>query len=251
MDSLSICNTSLLILDSSLHGYYVHGQSPAGKSDSSMEELLNFLEEESEGKSKNRGLVGKDEDSNQSYELYLSYKMRKSYDGLFAMQAETMFSTAETKDKMINQSRMNNIFKVLPKNFPFKFILNLKEFMNSELKDKIQKVSNQPTKYVLSKTTFQRFFDLPPVNLANENSEDMILYKDRNDSFDNVLLFGIDWEWYLFNIYVFQMWMITIQSFSLSIMLTLICDRILTSIKRFCGEKNLSKKAIIDNKFFA
>lgn len=250
MDSLSVCNTSLFVLDSSLHGYYIHGISPSGKSDTSMEELLTFLEEESEGKAKSRGLVEKD-DQLQSYEMYISYKMRKSYDGLFGMQAETMFSTAETKDKMINQSRLNNIFKVLPKNFPFRFILNLKDFMNSELKEKIQKISNQPAKYVLNKTLGQRFFDLPPADLAQDSSEDMLFYKDRNDSFDNVLIFGIDWEWYLFNIYTFQMWMLTIESCALSIMLTLICDMILTGIRSFCGEKNLSKKSIIDNKFFA
>lgn len=247
MDLLSVSNISLFILDSSLHGYYVHGQSPSGKADTSIEELLNFLDEESQGKGKNRNLV---DDGSQCYELYISYKMRKSYDGLFAMQAETMFSTSETKDRMINQSRMNNLFKVLPKNFPFRFVMNLKDFMNSELKEKILKISNQANRYILKKSLGQRFFNLPPVKLAEENSEDMILYKDRNASFDSVLLFGIDWEWYILNIYTFQMWMLTIDSLAQSIMLTLICDKILISVRSFVGERNLSKKSIIDNKFF-
>lgn len=251
MDLLSVSNISLFILDSSLHGYYVHGQSPSGKADASFEELLAFLDEESEGKAKNRNLSTEEGATNQSYEIYISYKMRKSYDGLFAMQAETMLTTANTKDKMINQSRMNNFIKVFPKNFPFNFVLNLQAFMNSELKEKIQKISNQSNKFIGSKTLGQRFFSLPPVKLAEEqSSEDMMLYNDRNNLFDSVLLFGLDWEWFVLNIYVFQMWMLTVDSCAQSIMLTLLCDKIMIFIRGWFGERNLSKKSIIDNKFF-
>lgn len=272
MDLLSISNLSLFILDSSLHGYYIHGQSPSGKADATFEELLSFLEEEKEGKIKNRNLelgdynfnnvknsssknstpqeVTSKGNDNQSYEIYISYRMRKNYDGLFAIQAETMYDTASTKDKMINQSRMTNILKVLPKNFPYKFVLLLKDFMNTELKEKIQKVSNQSNKYILNKTIWQRFLNLPPANLVKEDSEDMLMYRDRNNSFDNILLFGIDWEWYLLNIYTFQMWMLTVDSFAQSIMLTLICDKLLIFIRSWCGLRNLSKKSIINDKFF-
>jgi meckelin len=105
MDLCCVSNTSVFILDQSLHGYYIHGQSPAGKADTNLDDLLRFLDEESTGKAKGRGLIDKDPDNLQSFEMYLSYKMRSSYDGIFGLQTETMINAAQSRDKMQNQSR--------------------------------------------------------------------------------------------------------------------------------------------------
>jgi meckelin len=105
IDLCCVANTSVFILDQSLHGYYIHGQSPSGKSDTNLDELLRFLDEESTGKAKGRGLVDKDPDNLQTYELFISYKMRISYDGIFGLQTETMINSAQSRDKLHNQSR--------------------------------------------------------------------------------------------------------------------------------------------------
>lgn len=55
MDLLSVANLSVFILDTSLHGYYIHGQSPSGRADINVDELLKSLEEEGQGKVRNRG----------------------------------------------------------------------------------------------------------------------------------------------------------------------------------------------------
>ena len=55
IDLLSVSNMSVFILDSSLHGYYIHGQSPSGKADINVDELLKSLEEEGQGNVRNRG----------------------------------------------------------------------------------------------------------------------------------------------------------------------------------------------------
>jgi meckelin len=57
IDLLSVANMSVFILDQSLHGYYIHGQSPSGKADMNMDELLKTLEEEGQGKVRNRGTI--------------------------------------------------------------------------------------------------------------------------------------------------------------------------------------------------
>lgn len=69
-------------------------------------------------------------------------------------------------------------------------------------------------------------------------------------NFDEVLISGIEWEWFIWDIFVYQMWMLTLNSCAISIFLTFICDKILYTARAFWGEKNLSRKAIIDNKFF-
>ena len=249
MDLLSISNISLFLLDTSLHGFYIHGQSPAGKADATMEELISFLDDESKGQSKTRSLDG-DDKSHQSYEIFISYSLRQSYDALFALKAESRLAASKSDAQLGNQSKMTDIFKVLPKTFPFEYIAKLMKFTNSELKEKFQKVSNQASRYVKTKTMMQRFLSLPPYSLVQETAEDMILYKDRNDTFDTILLFGIDWEWYLLNIYIFEMWMLTLNSFAISIMLTLVCDKIMIGLRSWYGERNIAKKSIIDTKFF-
>jgi hypothetical protein len=52
------------------------------------------------------------------------------------------------------------------------------------------------------------------------------------------------------NIYIFEMWMLTLNSFAISIMLTLVCDKIMIGIRSWYGERNIAKKSIIDTKFF-
>jgi succinate-acetate transporter protein len=69
-------------------------------------------------------------------------------------------------------------------------------------------------------------------------------------NFDSVLYSGIEWELYIWNIFIYQMWMLTLDSCAIALFLTFICDKIVNSIRSFFAEKNLSKKAIIDNKFF-
>ncbi len=55
VDFCTIANISVFILDSPLHGYYIHGLAPGGKSDINLDELLRFIDDESQGKAKGRG----------------------------------------------------------------------------------------------------------------------------------------------------------------------------------------------------
>ena len=42
LDLCSVANVSVLILQDSLRGYYIHGQSPLGKADTTLQELIRF-----------------------------------------------------------------------------------------------------------------------------------------------------------------------------------------------------------------
>ena len=250
MDECSVGNISLFILGESLHGFYLHGQSPSGKADANLDELLNYLEEEGAGKVRNRGLIERDQENLQSFEIYISYKMRITYDGIYGLQNETMINSAQTRDRLSNQSRIINIIRHLPKTLKYDQIYKLKTYMNSELKEKIQKISSQPGTYVREKTYLQRFLNFPPLELIGDAAEDIVFFKDHNMSFDECLITGIEWDWFLWDIFMFQMWMLTINSLWISIFCTYVCDKIMFWSRTFFGEKNLAKKAFIDNKFF-
>lgn len=250
IDLCCVSNISVFILDQSLHGFYIHGQSPAGKADTNLDELLRFLDEEGSGRVRGRGLIEKDNEDLQCYETYISYKMRTMYDGLYGLQSETMIITAHNRDKLANQSRIVNLLRHLPKSLQIDKIYKLKTYMNAELKEKIQKISSQPMKYVREKTMLQRFLEYPPLELIGDTAEDIVCYKDPNLSFDNCLLSGIEWDWFLWDMFVFQMWQLTIGNLYISVYLTWMCDQIMFRARTFFGEKNIARKAIIDNKFF-
>ena len=69
-------------------------------------------------------------------------------------------------------------------------------------------------------------------------------------TFDKVMMSGIEWEIFIWNIYIYQMWMLTLGSCALALFLTFVCDMLLNFIRAILAENNLSKKAIIDDKFF-
>lgn len=56
-------------------------------------------------------------------------------------------------------------------------IYKLKSYMNSKLKEKIQKISNQPLRYVKEKTRLQRFLNYPPIELVGDTTDDIVLFK--------------------------------------------------------------------------
>ncbi len=57
VDLCSITNTSVFIFDQDLHGYYIHGESPAGAADISATQLKQNLDNEASSESKIRGLL--------------------------------------------------------------------------------------------------------------------------------------------------------------------------------------------------
>ena len=60
-------------------------------------------------------------------------------------------------------------------------------------------------------------------------------------------------EWLIFVIYIWEMWCLSLerygQSLPISIFLTYVMERIFFKIRVFFGEKNVAKKAVVDNRF--
>lgn len=81
-DLCSVSNISIFVLDQSLHGYYIHGVSPTGTADGSIDELRKALELEASGKARPRGIQPEKDPELQCYEIYLPWKMRQTYDNV-------------------------------------------------------------------------------------------------------------------------------------------------------------------------
>jgi len=88
VDLCSVANLSVIMFDEILHGYYIHGQSPAGLADTDSEELKRVLENEGKGDGRNRGLDPSDPKGLQCFEIYIPTDMRRRYDGLYSVPLE-------------------------------------------------------------------------------------------------------------------------------------------------------------------
>jgi hypothetical protein len=73
--------------------------------------------------------------------------------------------------------RIVNFIRALPKSLQLDKIYKLKSYMNNELKERIQNVSNQPGKYIREKSNLQRFLNYPPMELIGDTSDDMIFFR--------------------------------------------------------------------------
>ena len=254
LDLCSVANISVLILKESLRGFYIHGQSPLGVADTTLQQLIQFLEEEGKGKIKGRGITDEKNDNLQTYEIYLSYSMRQIYDGFYFLPTLQEIDRGNQYDQIQNQAKFRNIFKYIPDSLRSANIYQINKFMNNHLREKIEQVTMQSKLLMKEKTLCERFFEFPPtINLASKDIKELVFYKDKGENFDDVLFIGMELEWLIFVIYCWQMWVIALQrygqSMPMSIFLTYILEQIFFRVRVFFGEKNVAKKAVVDNRF--
>ena len=254
LDLCSVSNISVFLLDSSSHGYYIHGQSPLGKADTNFDELLRFLEEEGKGKIRGRGITDDDGDELQSYEMFISFFMRNIYDALFQSKTQGVIQEGVDREKQKTQSRMTKVHQHVPLQTSRIEIDLFKTYMNDHLKEKVEMAARNAKMLIREKTLCERFFDLPP-NINVNTIGDIIFYKDPGKNFDNVLFTGMELEWLIMVIYWFQMWTIALDkyghSMAISVLLTYIIEKVLFKCRVFFGERNVARKAIIDDRFFS
>ena len=254
LDLCSVANISVLILQDSLRGYYIHGQSPLGVADTTLQQLIQFLEEEGKGKIKGRGITDEKNDNLQTYEIYLSFTMRKIYDGLYFLPTIQEIDKGNQYDQIQNQAKLRNFFKYIPNTLKSANIYQINKFMNNHLKTKIEQVTMQSKVLVKDKTCLERFFKFPPsIDLTSNNIRELVFYRDPGENFDDVLFIGMELEFLIFVIYVWQMWCISLEQYNqalpISIFMTYVMEQIFFRIRVFFGEKNVAKKAVVDNRF--
>ena len=253
MDLCSVSNISVFILDGLLHGYYIHGHSPIGKADVNYDELFTFLNEEGSGTMRNRGLENdnvQDHCNNQCYEMFISHAMRTIYDGLYIIQNESMLAKTVHNRQYIRKSKLGmRLFRNYLNNEKDQTMLD--NYMNNQLRSKIDIVSSNTIQYIKDKTLLQRIMGYTIDNTAfmRINAPDIIFYRDYRQNFDDVLFSGMEWEWFIMDLFVFQMLMIYTDDNYISMFVTFVFDYILYYIRIYFGNKNVSKKAVVDDRF--
>ena len=147
-----------------------------------------------------------------------------------------------------------NIFKYIPDSFHTGNIYEINKFMNNHLKEKIEQVTMQSKLLVKNKSLCERFFEFPPsIDLTSRTVKELVFYKDPGQNFEDVLFLGMELEWLIFVIYIWEMWCLSLEKYGqnlpISIFMTYVMERMFYKIRVFFGEKNVAKKAVVDNRF--
>ena len=253
MDLCSVSNISVFILDSYLHGYYIHGLSPFLKADVNYDVLFQYLNREGSGHVRSRGLENdniEDHNKNQSYEMFLSHVMRTIYDGLYIIQTESLMIKGVNSQNYFKKSKIG---KRLFRNFVNfeKDQTLLDNYMNNQLKSKLELVSSNVMSYIKDKTFCQRImgYTINNEGLRLVNAPDLLFYRDYGQNFDDLLFCGMEWEWFIMDLFVFQFFMIILDENFISMILTYLLDNILYYIRCYLGDANVAKKAVVDERF--
>ena len=85
--------------------------------------------------------------------------MRCIYDHLYYMQTQSEITLADNADKLHNQSRLPNLFKYVPNSLNIQNIYVLSNYMNNQLKAKIEQVASQSKIFIRDKSKIERFFE--------------------------------------------------------------------------------------------
>lgn len=125
IDTCSIANISILILDELHYGCYIHGESVFRFADANMKEFYEGLNQESNDFFPKRGLIQSATDNNSvvTFDLYVSKMVRENYDKLLLIpiqeeEAKNGFfrrmATNQAQPKIINPSRPVTALTVQP-----------------------------------------------------------------------------------------------------------------------------------------
>jgi len=241
-DLCSISNISIFILDDNYHGYYVHGQSPSGQSEGSAEDLRRFLETESKGIARRRGLDPNDETNLQTYELYIPKTLRDRYNMLYNFHLNKEIA----EKSMNNKKAIGN--KAIPKGFDYKAIEARRTDLQNYLKFYIEGVVSEASKLIRDKGAMMRLLGVPPVDLASFEGSPLF-FKDPGCGYSRIIFLGHEFTLIIFDITMYAMWDLIFSNTFVAIVFAYFTARLFYYFRAQMGEKNLSKKTMIDERF--
>lgn len=230
VDLCTTSNISVLIKMSQFHGYYIHGKSVHASADQNMSQLQKQLKDEKNNLVPIRGLSQNAE--HQVFEAYFAPIFRQAFFDLY--------------NSMLAQTWSPSVVGCKPHlagDIPKAAYAAYKE-INTFLTKFFDKESDY--KYMIQQEScLQRSLGLMPTVI-----EDSILTVVKDDSFKNSLLAGIQGRLQFFYLVVF----LCVQSLTkqpcISAFVVYLIDVIVVRMYNTFGRANLSRKSLLDDRFF-
>ena len=228
VDLCVVSNISILILDDSLHGYYIHGVTPLTKADMALEELHSGLSEEKMKINRKKSLLDPSEEDLYTFEVYLPFEMRMKYNYII----EQASAESKNNEKIVNYRNLEKT--------RFKLNENFKAFFDPEIRNL--------RSFVFEKSSLQRVLNMPPAEMGGLTGSPFF-YKDPAMGFEKVLFFGKDFSLLLMDVLMFDLLDIAVGNSLVSALATYLFSKAIAYIRYSMGETNIARKAMIDKSF--
>ncbi|XP_014254022.1 meckelin isoform X2 [Cimex lectularius] len=233
VDICSLANISLFVLALENYGFYVHGRSAHGFSDTDMATLRKQLRREEEDLVRHRGLVP--ESDHQTFQILIPTKLRGIYKSLLTNLPHELsrFNITNLKkgNKSVSGSGDHTMQAYVTVNrFLAAFIEHALKDLDYEVRDRL---------------FIEALLDIE----LHDSKVKGIFFNDNGHSFDNVLYYGNELSLFTFNLIFFCFVEIIAQNYLLAAILTGLCDEAIARIRKYCSRKNFAKKALIDENF--
>ncbi|XP_060849331.1 meckelin isoform X1 [Rhopalosiphum padi] len=233
VDICSLANISVFILSAEFFGYYIHGRSAHGFSDTDMESLIGQLRREEDNMVRHRGLMpGTD---NQTFEMTVPSSLKTYYRRVMAplnsIQSKQL-SGSSFRIKKVDKMDMVKIGQAY--NNMNKF---LAAFLDHALKD---------LDYEIREKTFVEKL------LGIEYSDPLdkgVFFIDDGHSFDQVIFYGNECTLVIFDLMMLSFFYVLTENIVLAAIITGFLIKIMSVIRTTFGKRNLAKKTLIDERF--
>ncbi|GAB0088742.1 Meckelin [Sergentomyia squamirostris] len=227
IDVCCVANVSVFILRLESYGYYIHGRSPHGFSDTDICSMILQFRQEERGQ---RGLTPGSE--LQTYSLLAPKNLRIFYDRLILpLQHPPMVNEYTTKGYEGNFERTILTYYSINRFFG--------AFIDHALKD---------LDYIVKeKTILEKMLNCEFEAILSENKG--IFYVDNEHSFDEILFYGSEFLLFQFEIILFTFIVAITHNFLLAGITVGVVYQILKFSVNLLTKHNLAKKTLIDQRF--
>uniref|UniRef100_A0A674EE57 Transmembrane protein 67 n=1 Tax=Salmo trutta TaxID=8032 RepID=A0A674EE57_SALTR len=228
VDLCSISNISVLLLSHRCFGYYIHGRSVHGHTDTNMEEMNINLKREAESLCGQRGLLPNTD--TQTFQISITSRLRLQYDRIL-----------EPLSRRNGPSRLVDAASGHPFDQSTKAYHTMNRFLGSVIDH-----AHRDMEYVVrDKLFFERVIGMEFM----EPMDKSIFYNDESHSFSDVLFYGNEATLLIFDTLFFCVVDLGAQSFILAGVLTYFQQMIFRLIRNGIGRRNLANKTLVDQRF--
>jgi meckelin len=244
IDLCAMGNVSVLLLESTISGYYIHGRSPHGKADTGLRQMHVNLAREQQDLCGQRGLEPGSE--LQTFRIVLPRKLRNQYDRILMpvlMMQNGAASAAGALPRGADTGAGGSSIKLEPK---IEASIDAYGALNKLLQSYIEHSSKYGDYIVRDRKLLEQILDVE----FEEQSEMGFFYRDPRQSFQKLLYYGHELSLLVFEILFFGLMDLAMQNYLFDgAILYLLMEIFVRMTRQAAGRMNLAKKTLVDKRF--
>ncbi|XP_055643217.1 meckelin [Toxorhynchites rutilus septentrionalis] len=252
IDVSSIANISVFILCMESYGFYIHGRSPHGFSDTDMCSMILQFKREEDNLCGNRGLLPGSEQ--QTYSILVPKNLREYYNKLITpLRNSTIFGPHQhfNQTHLIGSAKMSNssVIDGPGGRFEYNFeksiltYYNVNRFFAAFVDHALKDLD-----YIIQeRSVLESLLNCELQSYVTENKG--VFYIDNGHSFDQVLFYGIESIFFQFEIALFLLVLLVSNNYIIATVAVGVVYKTFEIIMNYLMKNNLAKKTLIDKRF--